>query len=118
MGRKQKSGDEVVIIPESRWTYPMLARHLKVSVRTLKRYVVNGMVPQPTILNNRGYWSGAALVAARSGLQLPGTFDYTPNPREQKRADTIEYRQRMAERGRRLRAARAARLKREGKVTS
>lgn len=118
MARSKRQKSEVVVIPESRWTYPMLATHLGVSVRTLKRYVVNGCIPQPTLINNRGYWSGVALVAARNGPQIPGTFDYSPNGREAKRTSTIEHRQQMAENGKRLRAARAARAKREAAVKS
>lgn len=117
MAKSKPLKGPVVTIPESRWTYPMLAAHLKVSVRTLKRYVVQGSIPQPTIVNNRGYWSGVALVAARGGFQIPGSFDYAPNARETKRTSSIEHRRKMEEKGKRLLAARKAKTKREGKVT-
>jgi len=89
MGRAKKQGGAVITVPPSKWRYSDLAAHLGVSVRTLKRYVVAGCIPQPVLQNNRGYWAGESLVAARAGLQLPGTFDYSPNAREAKRAASV-----------------------------
>jgi len=117
MPRSRKSATAAITIPPAPWTYPQLAGHLRVSVRTLKRYVVGGSIPQPTIVRNRGQWSGASLVAAQGGPQIPGTYDYAPNSRELKRVATIEHRELQAARGARLRAAKAAKAGRaEGGV--
>jgi len=89
VAKKKAAEPSVVTIGEDRMSYLQLADYLKVSLRTLKRWVVTGMVPQPVLICNRGQWSGERLSLAKQGAKIPGTFDYEPNEREQKRTATI-----------------------------